>query len=85
VTSVREEMDGTTLLWPNPAHDRVHVLPHQAGPAEVTVTDMVGRVVYTGSTTGGLFTLNCDAWAPGVHVIRLRSAPGTTTLRFVKQ
>lgn len=85
VTSVREEMDGTTLLWPNPAHDRVHVLPHQAGPAEVTVTDMVGRVVYTGSTTGGLFTLNCAAWAPGVHVIRLRSAPGTTTLRFVKQ
>lgn len=86
VTSVNENIAGTTMLWPNPANTMLNVLPFDgAGAIDVRVFDMNGRVVHGSKEAGGLFTLDCSSWPPGVYAVMLRNDTAFVTVRVVKQ
>lgn len=79
-------------LSPNPASRQltlaVPALP-DAGPVQVDIVNALGQVVaqrHVRPQAGNLTeTWNVGAWPAGLYVVRLRSAAGTVTQRFLKQ
>ncbi|RSK40148.1 extracellular catalytic domain type 1 short-chain-length polyhydroxyalkanoate depolymerase [Hymenobacter perfusus] len=74
VTTAREALEQQFSVAPNPARDQVTLRFGTNGlqPAQVQVTDAVGRVVAARSqraNDGGL-RLNTENWAPGVYWVR---------------
>ena len=68
--------------YPNPVGDRLY-LSGAAAAARTTILDLNGRAISVGNTAeGGLAT---DRLAPGTYLLRVESAEGTETLRFVKR
>lgn len=75
------EGEGITA-FPNPVGDRLFV-SGAAATSRTTILDFNGRVLSTNLTSGnGIAT---DKLAPGTYLLRVESAEGTETLRFVKQ
>lgn len=80
-------------LSPNPATHQltltVPALPADAAPVEATIVNALGQVVAQRrlrSLGGNLTeTWNVQNWPAGLYVVRLRSAAGTHTQRFLKQ
>ena len=76
-----DNVDGMDLrLYPNPAGDRV-VLEGIVGKAEVTVADLVGRVVLKQAVNEGNNTLDVSALPAGVYMVRV----GAVARKVVKK
>ena len=83
------EASGALAVWPNPASGAARVTVTLAAPEAIraTVYDALGRevaVLHDGPLAAGAHALALDAraLAPGVYVVRLRSAAGTATERL---
>jgi len=74
VTTAREALEQQFSVAPNPARDQVALRFGTTGlqPAQVQVTDAVGRVVAARSqrANDGSLRLNTENWAPGVYWVR---------------
>lgn len=68
-------------LYPNPANDRLNISGVE-GQAEVSVLDVTGRTLMTGTTTR---SLDISALVPGVYVVRVASEQGVGVRKFVKE
>jgi len=75
------QTEGLTA-YPNPVGNRLFVSGATA-TSQTTILDLNGRVLSNGINSGnGIAT---DKLAPGTYLLRVESATGTETLRFVKQ
>ena len=77
------DADGQLDLYPNPARDIVHV--HCAvADAQLTVTDMNGKVVYAlDCTHNGDIVMNVSSWSAGVYFVNLRNNETVVTKKLV--
>lgn len=80
--SVQENEREKTVInvYPNPVTGLLTV-KGAPGTTAVEVYNLQGNRVYTGSSTGPMFTLDVSAWTNGVYCIRV----GGAVNRFVKQ
>ena len=70
-------------LYPNPARDIVHV-QCMVDDAQLTVTDMSGKVVYAvNGTHTGTIDLNVNGWSAGVYFVNLRDNDKVITKKLV--
>ena len=69
------------MLYPNPSTGVVTVRSKETGSMSVEVVDAMGRLVHT-SRTAGTATLDLGHVEPGVYLVRLRSAMGTSVQRL---
>lgn len=70
-------------FYPNPARDIVHVQCTVDG-AQLTVTDMSGKVVYAvNGTHTGTIDLNVNGWSAGVYFVNLRDNDKVITKKLV--
>lgn len=82
-TEVQEVVAVPITAWPNPTADLVAVNGFAVGEPYVLV-DATGRVLRTGRSEGGTFTLDMQACGTGVYVLRLLDG-SDRSLRIVKR
>ncbi|MBS3914960.1 MAG: hypothetical protein KG003_10695 [Bacteroidetes bacterium] len=70
-------------MYPNPAKDYVSLqIAAQYSHYEVRVSDVVGRIIFTGKD---LITLNCTHFVPGVYEVEVRAGRAVQTKMLVKE
>jgi beta-glucanase (GH16 family) len=73
------------LAFPNPVTEQLSVTLPTAGPAILTLTDALGRVVLTQHADGHTAAqLDVRALRPGVYQLAVRSAAGLQTQKIIK-
>ena len=82
--SGKTEPAARTAAYPVPAHGQLHLaLDATARPQQVQLLDGRGRVVLTQATPQPTLTLNTEALAPGLYLLRVQYAGQTATRRVV--
>jgi len=79
--SVGEGVDGSPVLFPNPARDQL-VVGGRSG-AQLVAMDAVGRVIWQGVVDSDRWVLPVGAWARGAYGLRLEWHGRTEVLKFV--
>lgn len=73
-------------LFPNPAHDQLHLSGLGSAEAQVTLLDLLGRPVLPAATLAAGQALALPATLPaGVYLVRVQTATGQRTERLVKE
>lgn len=87
VVSMSEALGTTVLLHPNPSTGRVTLsFGSVLEQVELSVMDIAGKLIFTEvASAAQRMDLNLSDRPDGVYVIRVRTAAGEETLRFVKQ
>jgi len=86
-----EELPATTAIqvWPNPTSGTLHLrLPENSSPAELSLTDITGRVVHHERVSANRYEhlLNISQLPPGMYFLHVRRADGSlVTEKIVKQ
>ncbi|MCL2028404.1 MAG: T9SS type A sorting domain-containing protein, partial [Bacteroidales bacterium] len=70
-------------LYPNPTNDVLNVSAENMQQLEIL--DLMGRVVLRKSVNSDMESLNVSSLKEGAYLIRITTADGVTTARFVKQ
>lgn len=83
VTSI-EESAATSALYPNPTTGKV-TIESTAARADIAVFDLFGKQLMAAELTGGRTELDLSGFAPGIYLVRLTDATGTSTLKVVKE
>ncbi len=68
-------------VWPNPTRGAATVTTPGVS-ATVSVTDALGRTVWTSTSTGSTLLLPAGTWAPGVYAVRVTTATRTAVARL---
>ncbi|MFN8144974.1 MAG: PKD domain-containing protein [Bacteroidia bacterium] len=76
-------------IYPNPGNDRFNIKSYAAGKVELSVTDMIGKVIYNNHINAtGVFTqiLDLTSYPSGVYTVKLQSSNNKTiTQKLVKE
>ena len=80
ITLDKETIELTVV--PNPTTDYVTINTHAETTAELTVTNMMGKVVHTGEVTEEI-TLDVTDYAKGVYIVNVQSEGTSVTERFI--
>jgi hypothetical protein len=64
----KKQTEGPLLITPNPAASNVQI----QGTGEVQISDMLGRIVYTG--TAG--TISVTDWPSGIYLVKSKGQSG---------
>ncbi len=75
----------TLHLAPNPATDVLRLTRTEADAAVISVVDLQGRTVLTEPLRGTQHALDVATLTPGVYAVRVSSAAGLQSARFVKE
>ena len=74
---------------PNPVKSLINVYSSAAaGKATITVTDVSGKVMFTGKEAlypGQSLQISCAAFAKGIYMVSIRSAGLTDNIKIVKE
>ena len=72
-------------LFPDPAEDVLHISFTDTRLNEVTISDLSGRVVWTGSIMVPGINLNTKNWLPGSYLITVSGNGISSSGRFLKR
>lgn len=73
------------VLSPNPAHNDLTILRPQGNDAQLTITDLMGRVVRSQSLTQAITTVSVADLPAGQYIVRLVSQGIVHTQSLIKQ
>jgi hypothetical protein len=80
------EASDIALVYPNPFNDRLFIsLKENTGNAEVSVTNILGQVVYTGGINGANKTIDFSALKSGVYFLQIETSDKRLTQKIIKQ
>ena len=87
LTSIAEQEAAPLLSWPIPATAELSfVSPFEAGTAQVSVTDVTGRLVETRLVSAiGIVTLDIAKWPAGVYQLRMEQDGQMAIAKVVKE
>ena len=86
VLSVDENAGGSAAIYPNPVKSGASftlALPAISGSIEITVTDMSGKVIHTGTVSGTEASIATKGWAGGVYAVRMSQDGKVLTRQIV--
>lgn len=69
-------------IAPNPANSAV-LINTDAISTQVFVTDLSGKLVYSGSTANGRLSINTSIWKEGIYMVKVQSALGSNTQKLL--
>jgi hypothetical protein len=82
-TAIEENTEGRLTLFPNPVKDVV-TIRSRAVPAEVSITDLTGRVIERHLMNEVEIDLALNL-KPGVYILNVHSSEGTLTRKLIKE
>jgi hypothetical protein len=69
---------------PNPSHDNFTIQTDLAGAEMITISDMLGRIVYQGTSDSGPLTIDASEWAKGIYSCRVQIGGQSYQARLVR-
>ncbi len=82
-TPTTVEQNGIKIsVYPNPADDFVRISAPDLTNAQLTISDISGRIVYRKNLSNSL-RVNVSNFAPGVYMISIKSANGLSTMKLI--
>lgn len=82
----KEPLTSVLKVFPNPAHDLLHIRHNLSGKISVEVYDVLGNIVLTETcVVGRSIQLAVNHLHDGVYILRLNSRDTTRMTRFVKE
>ena len=73
-TSVAEEEENRGFVYPNPTSGQVKI--EAEGLKQITISDMLGQVIYDGEAVGDVFEYDFSNNEAGVYLVRIETASG---------
>ena len=71
-------------LYPNPVSGTLHLSSQESEILQLVLTDMQGRVVFDSrSIRQREFQCEVSGFDPGIYFARIKTAKGTTSLKFI--
>ena len=70
-------VEADAKMYPNPV---INVLNLSGYNGQCTITDLSGRVVFSGNVNGNT-TLNTASWTPGAYVVNINGAKAQTIIK----
>lgn len=77
--------DNRIKLYPNPTHDKIHIVNAQGIVHNVSLFDMLGNQLKLMRVDDSKVCVDLSGYAPGVYFVRIVSSDGITTQKVVKQ
>ncbi|HXA02222.1 MAG TPA: T9SS type A sorting domain-containing protein [Cytophagaceae bacterium] len=80
VTGLNKTMINNSLsVYPNPAKDALNVSFEAAGGAAISLSDIVGKTVYSSSASAGSnnLTVNTSGFSSGIYILNIVTENGT--------
>jgi Fungalysin metallopeptidase (M36)/Secretion system C-terminal sorting domain/Fibronectin type III domain/Bacterial pre-peptidase C-terminal domain len=85
-TKIESENISKTLLYPNPARDKITVqIGDFKNKATIRIMDVSGRILSEQNVNNAVSTLNIGNLVSGTYLVNILSNEKLTTLRFVKE
>lgn len=78
-------VDNRIKLYPNPTHDKIHIVNAQGIVHYVSLFDLLGNQLKLTRVGDSQICVDLSGYTPGVYFIRIVSDDGITTLKVVKQ
>ena len=75
--------DNELSVYPNPSNGSFNV--NVTTPSQVTVVNLLGKVIYSEQTEVGLNSINLNAIANGIYILKAESNGNTKTIRLIKE
>ena len=75
----------TVKVYPSPNDGRFMIEVEDVSNAEITITDMLGNVVYTQAITGKRQLIGAQQLAAGLYVVTVKTTEGVEVFRVVKE
>ncbi len=72
-------------VYPNPVANVLYIDVTDDKVQQVTVTDMVGRVIYTNTAVSSHMQINTATLPAGVYILQLSGNGNTTSVKFTKE
>ena len=76
--------DAVVNIYPNPARDMVTVETGKPGPCTIIVSDLNGRLLYSGDSTDPVFRIDLGPFPEGVYLITVRSQSFLVNRKIVR-
>ncbi len=80
-TNVAERTAALLQVFPQPANDVISIRSEAAQNETVRISDLTGKLVYTGRTNGMLTTIDVNAFASGLYVLQVGEAKRTIAVQ----
>lgn len=80
-TSMAGRTAALLQVYPQPATDVIGIRSEAAHNEAVRISDLTGKLVYTGRTNGVLTTIDVSAFASGLYVLQVGDAKRTIAVR----
>jgi sugar lactone lactonase YvrE len=83
-----DEIQYSASSWkafPNPADDKLTIEMQDSSDAEIIVTDILGRQVFSSKTQGSAITLDTRSLAAGIYFVTLKNESGRSTKKIIIQ
>ena len=71
-------------VFPNPAHDMVHISFEQVAEATVSLTDLHGKVLRSEAVSGQLYTLPLEGLSAGVYLLTVKRGEELEVRKILK-
>jgi hypothetical protein len=72
-------------VYPNPGAGEYTIKTNSGTVKQIEVTDVTGRLIYTGTTLTGTLLLNISDAANGIYYVKVKSDFSTDVVKIVKQ
>lgn len=72
-------------VYPNPFSDQVVIESPIADELQISITDLMGKLVYTGYTTEAKTQISLIHQPAGIYLVRLQNSNGSKVVRSLKQ
>lgn len=82
--SVEEPELLQAAVYPNPVTETIHIAFDSERTTQVTLTDLTGKIVYSGQHSGQLLHIPAEGLATGPYLLLLESGTQRSTMRLVK-
>ncbi|MDZ4667698.1 MAG: T9SS type A sorting domain-containing protein [bacterium] len=73
------------VVYPNPSAGRFAMRGEAMSGASVLVTNMEGKVVYTGTSSDASHEIDGALWPSGVYIARISNADGVMVVKLVRE
>jgi len=73
------------LVFPNPANDRLTIVMKEENSKDITITDVLGRVLLQTKTEEQQLTIDISSFKSGMYFVIVQTGKGRTVMKVIKE
>jgi hypothetical protein len=73
------------LVFPNPANDKLTIVIKEENSKNITITDVLGRVLFQTKTEETQLTLDISGFSNGLYFVSVQTEKGRAVMKVIKK